>query len=76
VLDAFVGRGATAPIAVTSPTDAGSTHYYGDWHALTGEVIDARVWEGIHFRFSDDAGAELGYRVAAYDLRRLGSLGI
>jgi hypothetical protein len=76
VLDAFVGRGAAAPIAVTSPTDTGSTHYYSDWHALTGEVLDARVWEGIHFRFSDDAGAELGYRVAAYDLRHLGSLGI
>lgn len=76
VLDAFVGRDASAPIAVTSPTDPGSTHDYSDWHALTGEVVDARVWEGIHFRFSDEAGVLLGYRVAAYDLKHLGSLGI
>ncbi|MHB8234450.1 MAG: vanadium-dependent haloperoxidase [Solirubrobacteraceae bacterium] len=76
VLDAFVGRGVSSPIAVTSPTDPGSTHYYGDWRALTGEVVDARVWEGIHFRFSDQAGAVLGYRVAAYDLKHLGSLGL
>jgi hypothetical protein len=39
-------------------------------------VVDARVWEGIHFRFSDVTGTHLGTNVARYDLRRLGSLGL
>jgi hypothetical protein len=76
VLTAFLGRRAPGPISATSPTDPGSTHSYADWSSITQEVIDARVWEGIHFRFSDDVGAQLGERVAGYDLRRLSSLGL
>jgi hypothetical protein len=71
VLSAFVGPDAPAPISVTSPTDPGVTHVYDNWSALTQEVVDARVWEGIHFRFSDDTGAQVGAEVADYDLRRL-----
>ena len=76
VLTAFLGRFAPAPISVTSPTDPGSVHTYRSWSQITHEVIDARVWEGIHFRFSDDAGARLGDRVADFDLPRLRSIGV
>jgi hypothetical protein len=30
------------------------------------ELIDARIWAGLHFRSSDVAGQRLGRRVAAY----------
>jgi hypothetical protein len=30
------------------------------------EIIDARVWSGIHFRNADVQGAELGKRVAQF----------
>ena len=30
------------------------------------EVVDARVWSGIHFRTADDDGARIGARVAGY----------
>jgi len=76
VLTAFVGPNAPAPISVTSPTDPGSTHVYTSWARITQEVINARVWEGIHFRFSDDTGARLGRQVADWDLRRLHKLGL
>jgi hypothetical protein len=76
VLTAFVGPFAPAPISVTSPTDPGSTHVYTNWAQITQEVINARVWEGIHFRFSDDTGARVGTEVADYDLPRLGWLGL
>jgi hypothetical protein len=76
VLTAFVGPFAPAPISVTSPTDPGSTHVYTNWAQITQEVINARVWEGIHFRFSDDTGARVGAEVADYDLPRLSSLGL
>ena len=76
VLTAFYGRNAPAPIPVTSPNDPGVTHHYRNWAKVTREVIDARVWEGIHFRFSDVVGARVGDKVAAYDLARLRSLGL
>jgi hypothetical protein len=49
---------------------------YTNWAQITQEVINARVWEGIHFRFSDDTGALLGAQVASYDLPRLDQLGL
>ncbi len=76
VLTAFVGPFAPVPISVTSPTDPGSTHVYTNWAQITQEVINARVWEGIHFRFSDNTGARQGAEVADYDLPRLWSLGL
>jgi hypothetical protein len=76
VLTAFLGPQAPAPISVTSPTDPGSTHTYHTWSQITREVINARVWEGIHFRFSDTTGATVGGNVANYDLARLRSIGL
>jgi hypothetical protein len=35
---------------------------------LRNEIIDARVWAGLHYRFSGVAGVVLGRNVAKYDL--------
>ncbi len=37
--------------------------------AALGEIIDTRVWSGIHFRTADEQGAALGKEVARW-LRR------
>ncbi|MBO0769672.1 MAG: vanadium-dependent haloperoxidase [Solirubrobacterales bacterium] len=76
VLTAFVGPNAPAPIKVTSPNDPGVTHTYRNWAAVSDEVTNARVWEGIHFRFSDVTAAKLGKTVAGYDLKRLKAIGL
>jgi hypothetical protein len=36
---------------------------------LRHEIIDARLWAGLHYRFSSQAGVVLGRNVARYDLR-------
>ena len=36
---------------------------------LRHEIIDARLWAGLHYRFSSVAGVVLGRQVAKYDLR-------
>jgi hypothetical protein len=36
---------------------------------LRDEVIDARLWAGLHYRFSSVAGVVLGRNVAKFDLR-------
>ena len=76
VLSALVGRRSPVPVALTSPTFAGQSRIYSDWATITREVVDARVWEGVHFRHSDETGAALGRQVASYGLKRLGDLGI
>jgi hypothetical protein len=76
VLTAFLGPRAPVPVSATSPTDPGSTHTFTNWAQISREVINARVWEGIHFRFSDDTGARVGDEVAEFDLPRLSSIGI
>jgi hypothetical protein len=36
---------------------------------LRAEIVNARVWGGIHFRGSDEAGVALGRSIAKYDLK-------
>jgi hypothetical protein len=36
---------------------------------LRREIIDARIWAGLHYRFSGVAGVVLGRKVAKFDLR-------
>ena len=36
---------------------------------LLKNVADARVWAGLHYRFSTTAGVNIGTQVAQYDLK-------
>jgi hypothetical protein len=76
VLTALTGPWAPQPLAATSSTAPGSVHTYTRWSQITEETIDGRVWEGVHYRFSDETAAELGKQVAAWDLPRLYELGL
>jgi hypothetical protein len=76
VLTALTGPWAPQPVAATSTTDPGSVHTYTRWSQITQETIDGRVWEGVHYRFSDETAAKLGKQVAAWDLSHLYRLGL
>ncbi len=70
VLRALFGDDVGMPIVATSPTNPG---FERQWPSLTegvDEVIDARVYSGIHFRTSDELGAWVGRAVAHHVLRR------
>lgn len=69
VLTSLVGARASEPYTIPSPTAPGVTRTYTNWHQLTAENVDARVWSGIHTRTADTAGATLGRQVAANALR-------
>jgi hypothetical protein len=43
--------------------------HYDRPNELRNEIIDARIWAGLHYRFSGVAGVVLGRNVAHYDLR-------
>jgi PAP2 superfamily len=74
VLTALTGPRAPEPVAATSVSAPGSVHTYTRWSQIVDETVDGRVWEGVHYRFSDEIAAKLGQQVAAWDLPRLGDL--
>jgi hypothetical protein len=76
VLDAFLGPLAPAPIPLTSPDAPGVTRTYTDWKTITDDVINARVWQGVHFRTSDLTGFDQGRRVARWAVGRLAEIGL
>ena len=45
-------------------TVTGTTRSYARFSDVTEEVADARIWAGLHFRFSTDDGAGIGRQVA------------
>jgi hypothetical protein len=46
------------------------TRFYDSEKAACQEVVDARVWLGIHFRSADVRGAQMGQQVADWALDR------
>src|SRR5438067_3952535 len=54
------------PASPTGNLDA--TRHFDTAAELRAEIVNARVWAGVHYRFSGIAGANLGREVAQYDL--------
>ncbi|HEY7502338.1 MAG TPA: hypothetical protein VH740_27705 [Vicinamibacterales bacterium] len=50
----------------TSPTNPGFERHWTTFSDGTREVIDARVYSGIHYRSSDERGAKLGRQVGRF----------
>ena len=53
-------------VRATSPTNPGFVRDWTTFSEGVREVIDARVYSGIHFRSSDERGARLGQHVARF----------
>jgi hypothetical protein len=53
-------------ITMASPAVPGLTFKYTNFHQITDDISDARVYGGIHFRFDQDAGADLGRDIGTY----------
>jgi hypothetical protein len=45
---------------------SGATRHFGRFTQAAKEVLDARVWSGIHFRAADEQGAVIGEKVARW----------
>lgn len=76
VLEALVGKHSPVAIALTSSAAPGVTRTYSDWASITQDVVDARVWEGVHFRTSDRVGVDVGVKLARWELGQLHRLGL
>jgi hypothetical protein len=50
------------------PGNLSAVRHFDMSNDLRSEIIDARLWAGLHYRFSGVAGVVLGRNVAKYDL--------
>ena len=53
-------------IVATSPTNAGFERRWSTFSEGVEEVIEARIYSGMHYRTSDEVGARLGRTVARF----------
>ena len=53
-------------ITMTNPAVPGLTFPYTRFSQITDDISDARIYGGIHYRFDQEAGADLGRDIATY----------
>jgi hypothetical protein len=63
VIQADVGPVPMPELSSTSPTANGATRRWKNTDDFVREVGDARVWGGLHYRFSVDTAAAMGRRI-------------
>jgi hypothetical protein len=66
VLKLLFGDDQDVPVVATSPTNPAFERQWGSLSEGIEEVIDARVYSGIHYRTSDEVGARVGRTIARF----------
>jgi hypothetical protein len=56
----------TDEIGWTDTNNGGLTRSFSSFSQAIEEIVDARVWSGIHFHTADEQGQRIGRRVAGY----------
>lgn len=63
VLKADLGTGPVPTMSTTSPTAPGVTRRWTNVDDFVREVSDARVWGGLHYRFTTDVSNTMGRQI-------------
>jgi hypothetical protein len=70
VLRQIFGDDPGVPIVAISPTNPRFTREWASFREGLEEVIDARIFSGIHYRTADEESAHVGRAVARYVMSR------
>jgi len=70
VLESEFGSGPIAAVKMTSPTAAGVTRTWGRIQDYVTDVSNARVWAGVHYRFSAEVGEAMGRKIGELAIRK------
>jgi PAP2 superfamily len=70
VMSALFGDDIAA-VKLTSTTAAGVTRSFSRLSDYVAEVIDARVFDGVHYRTSGDVGADMGRKIGQYVMQNV-----
>jgi hypothetical protein len=68
VLEALFGD-AVSPFTLTSPTAPGVSRSFVRLSDYVAEVINARVYDGVHYRISGEVGAAMGRQIGEYTVQ-------
>ncbi|WP_349742091.1 vanadium-dependent haloperoxidase [Roseateles cavernae] len=71
VLKAEIGSAAVPRLSTTSPTLPGVTRSWASVDAFEQEVINARIYDGVHYRNSGEVGRALGAKVGEVSAAKL-----
>ena len=66
VLKLMFGDEPGTPIVATSSMNPGFERHWGTLSEGVNEVIEARIYAGIHYRTADEDGAAVGRRIARF----------
>lgn len=70
ILKAEIGKGPTPLLATSSPTAKGAVRRWASVDDFVREVGEARIYSGIHYRSSVEAGAAMGQRIGELAVAR------
>ena len=60
---------AATEATFSGTTPGNVTRTFTSFSEVCADIVDARVWSGIHFRFADEEAAKIGRRVAHWGNR-------
>jgi hypothetical protein len=70
VLQAEIGKATTPSLATSSRVANGAVRRWTSVDAFMQEVANARVYDGVHYRFSTEVGLDMGKRIGALAMQR------
>jgi hypothetical protein len=71
VLAAEIGSGPTPKLASASPTAGGAVRTWATVDDFVKEVAVARIYDGVHYRFSTEVGTAMGTKIGQLAAQRL-----
>jgi hypothetical protein len=66
VAEAVLGSTDVPELVMTSSTAPGVTHRWTNMKVYAKEVSEARIWAGIHYRFSTRVGQDMGRKIGQH----------
>ena len=66
VVQAVFGTAEIPEVSITSPTAPGVVHRWTNVRTFSNEVSEARIFAGFHYRFSNNVGQDMGYKIGEY----------
>jgi len=71
VLMAEIGSGPTPTLSSASPTAGGAVRTWASVGDFTKEVAHARIYDGVHYRFSTEVGSAMGKKIGELAVKGL-----
>jgi hypothetical protein len=71
VLQAEIGPGPAPTLSSASPTAGGAVRTWASTGDFTKEVAQARIYDGVHYRFSTEVGSAMGRKIGELAVKSL-----